>query len=186
MTYSIDLLERTITSEFETDHIDYKQGFNWDTFRDYHKAKLTKHIAAMSNIPGGGLLIFGVADWKEVTGLSQKDIDSLDRTKIDQFLANYLDPLPSYTIREVEYQEKRLLIFEIEEFREVPIICKHEYPHVLRAGGVYIRHKASSTIIQRSNQMRIIIDLALRKKKQELLSSIEDILGHGTYDDWKL
>jgi predicted HTH transcriptional regulator len=176
MKYTPELLQKILTEGYEDNHIDFKQEFNWHTFDEYRKTKLAKHIAAISNMPDGGMLIFGVSDKKEIIGLSAEDLASVDRTWIDQYISNYLDPLPRYTIKTVEYENKQLLILEIEEFESVPTICTKDYPDVLRAGGVYHRQHASSMLIQDANSMRNLIALAVKKKKEELLSSIEDIL----------
>ena len=178
MKYTPKLLDTILKQEFETNHVDFKRGFNWHTFKDYHKTKFAKHLAAMSNIPGGGMLIFGVADNKEVCGVSELDIRSFDRTPVDHYISQYIDPLPQYHVMNVEYRGVQLLIIEVDEFAEIPCICKHEYEGVLRAGGVYIRHNASSMLVQRASQMRVLIDLAVTKKKDELLTSIEEILDH--------
>ena len=176
MKYTPKLLDMVITESYEDNHIDFKQEFNWYTFDDYRKTKLTKHLAALSNIANGGLLIFGVSDSKQILGLSTEDVLSVDRTMIDQYVSLYLDPLPGYNIKTVTYQNKQLLIFEVQEFKTVPIICKRDYPDVLRAGGVYHRRNASSMIIQDAHSMRDLIELTVKKKKEELLASIEEIL----------
>lgn len=176
MKYTPELLHQVLTEGHEDNHIDFKQEFNWHIFDEYRKTKLAKHIAAISNMPDGGMLIFGVSDNKEVTGLSAEDLDSVDRTWIDQYISGYLDPLPTYSIKTVTYQDKQLLIFEVEEFGTVPTLCTRDYPDVLRAGGVYHRKHASSMLIQDAESMRALIDRAVRKRRTELLESIEQIL----------
>ncbi len=186
MKYTPELLDTILKQEFETNNVDFKRGFNWHTFKDYHKTKFAKHLAAMSNTPNGGLLIFGVSDSKEVVGVSEEDIRSFDRTPVDHYIAGYIDPAPQYHVMTAVCQGVNLLIIEVAEFSEIPCICKHEYEGVLRAGGVYIRHNASSMLVQRASQMRVLIDLAVKKKKAELLTSIEEILDHTPDDDWGL
>ncbi|MEX0598366.1 MAG: ATP-binding protein [Candidatus Paceibacterota bacterium] len=176
MQYTLELLQKVITEGYEDNHIDFKENFNWYKFNDYHKTKLAKHIAAISNIPNGGILIFGVSDSKVIVGLSTEDLKSIDRTWIDNHLSQYLDPLPKYNIKTVEYEDRKLLIFEVDEFLTVPTICKRDYPDVLRAGGVYHRNHASSMLIQDAASMHELLELAVKKKKEALLNSIEDIL----------
>ena len=176
MKYSPELLDKVIKESYEDNHIDFKENFNWHKFNDYNKTKLAKHIAAISNMPNGGMLIFGVSDSKSVVGLSLEDLESVDRTWIDNYISQYLDPLPEYNIKTVDYNDKKLLIFEVNEFITVPTICKKDYPDVLRAGGVYHRKHASSRLIQDSSSMHELLELAVKKKKEVLLSSIEDIL----------
>lgn len=176
MQYTPELLDKVIKESYEDNHIDFKECFNWHKFNDYNKTKLAKHIAAISNMPGGGLLIFGVSDSKNIAGLSQADLESVDRTWIDNHLSQYLDPLPEYNMKTVDYDGKKLLIFEVNEFLIVPTICKRDYPDVLRAGGVYHRQHASSMLIQDANSMHELLELALKKKKYSLLNSIEEIL----------
>lgn len=176
MKYTPELLNKVIKESYEDNHIDFKENFNWHQFNDYNKTKLAKHIAAISNMPDGGMLIFGVSDSKVIAGLSSEDLESIDRTWIDNYISQYLDPLPEYNIKTVEYENKKLLIFEVEEFLTVPTICKRDYPDVLRAGGVYHRKHASSMIIQDASSMHELLELAVKKKKEALLTSIEDIL----------
>ncbi len=186
MKYNKILLDKIIKYGFETNHIDFKVEFNWYEFTDYKKAKVVKHIAAMSNILGGGMLIFGVSDSRQIKGLSDYDISTLDRTKLDQTLAQYLDPVPAYNITKSIYENKQLLILEVSEFGDVPIICKQEYIGVLKVGGIYIRKNASSTLIQDALSMRYLLDLAIKKKKEDLVKSINDLLSSKLEDNWKL
>ncbi len=187
MKYTTELLDEIIKNGFETDHVDFKIEFNWHTFNDFKKAKVAKHMAAMANIPGGGILIFGVADNRQVKGLSKADLESYDRTRLDQTLEKYLDPIPKYQVVTVKYGDKQLLIIEVEEFDDIPIITKIDEAKVFRAGGVYVRQNASSTIIHDARAMRRLVNLAVKKQKTELLESIENILDTGEeQDDWKL
>jgi len=176
MKYTPELLDKVIKESYEDNHIDFKENFNWHKFNDYNKTKLAKHIAAISNMPNGGMLIFGVSDSKVIAGLSSEDLESIDRTWIDNYISQYLDPLPAYNMKTIDYENKKLLIFEVEEFLTVPTICKRDYPDVLRAGGVYHRKHASSMIIQDASSMHDLLELAVKKKKDALLHSIEDIL----------
>ena len=94
MQYTPELLDKVIKESYEDNHIDFKENFNWHKFNDYHKTKLAKHIAAISNMPNGGMLIFGVSDSKMIVGLTPEDLESIDRTWIDNHLSQYLDPFP--------------------------------------------------------------------------------------------
>jgi len=51
----------------ELNDLDWKQGLSPD------KAKLTAHLAALANHPGGGFLVFGISNQGEVTGISAEE-----------------------------------------------------------------------------------------------------------------
>lgn len=97
-----------------------------------------------------------------------------------------MDPIPSYDITKSIYENKQLLILEVSEFKDVSIICKQEYIGVLRIGGIYIRKNASLTLIQDSLSMRSPLDLATKKKRDDLIKSINDLLSSKLEDNWKL
>ena len=167
----------------ENQNLDYKQSFNWNTSTKFEKSDIVKDILAFSNTLNGGRIIFGVKDSNlEQVGLSEEDFNSFDVTKINSFINNYAEPNHYCKVFKYCIEEKYFVLIDIPEFEISPIICKKnlngENGHVyLQEGAIYIRNKAAESIkINKFNLMNDLLSRAIRKKSNEILSSIEILL----------
>ena len=66
----------------------------------------------------------------------------------------------------VEYEDKKLIVIKVNEFADIPILCKKDFPNVLRKGACYVRprRKPETTEIPSQVDMRDLLDLATEKK----------------------
>jgi len=169
----------------ENKNLDYKEGLNWDTGSKDQKLEIIKDILAMANTQDGGRIVFGVKD-KDIdyVGLSEDDFKSFDPTKVNDFLHNYTEPKHSCYVYKQKLDEKFIVIIDVPEFPEVPIICKNDAhssidksKQILKKGQIYIRtEKASSEAISSVEEMREFLGRALIKKSDELLQSVERLI----------
>jgi hypothetical protein len=63
------------------------------------------------------------------------------------------------------------VFINVAEFDELPIICKKEYPEILRRGAIYVRSKRGKpeTIeVPTEVEMREIIEMAVDKGNRKL------------------
>ena len=168
----------------ESKNLDYKEGLNWDTSPKDKKLEIVKDILAMANTQDGGKIIFGVKDSDyDFIGLSEVDFKSFDPTKVNDFLHNYTEPQHSCQVYKYKIDEKYVVVIDVPEFPEVPIICKKDFyssdnnKQILKKGQIYIRtEKASSEAISSVEEMREFLGRALTKKGDELLHSIERLI----------
>jgi hypothetical protein len=142
-------------------------------------------MLAFSNTQDGGSIILGVQDSTlEAIGLSEADFASFDTTKINDFLRRYTDPPASCEVQKLILDGLRFVLISVPEFKDVPIICKKAANSgadssklILKLGGLYVRtEKATSEIVPTSEEMRELMNRALLKRGDQLLSTIQALL----------
>lgn len=177
---------RLINLKTESKNHDFKQSINWITVDKDTKLKIIKDILAMSNTQDGGKIIIGVEDDSyKLVDLSEEDFKSFDQTSVNQFLERYADPkfcVQIYKLDDID--GKRVVVIDIPEFKEMPIICakdahssKDGSKKILRKGAVYIRtESAESKEIDSSEDMREFLMRVTRNRSDDLLSNTRLII----------
>jgi hypothetical protein len=146
---SASKLRALLSQKAETQTLDYKRSFNWNTAPKEAKCELVKDILAFLNTPKGGCIIFGVEDATLTpVGLSQDDFVSFDTTKVNDFLHTYTLPKASCTVQKLELDGLHFVVVNIPESKYAPILCKKGATFnrtILRDGALYVRtEKATS------------------------------------------
>jgi predicted HTH transcriptional regulator len=165
-------LEAHLDGAKETDVLDFKGPIEWSA------QLFAKDILAMANVEDGGLIIVGVeetADGKFVRrGISaeQKATFQID-TMRDQ-VAPYADPHVRFMVEfEKDSTGLEYAIISVEEFSEVPTICRKDSADT-NVGNVYFRShsgRPASARVSNVNDMRAILDrsaVKLMKRLQRL------------------
>lgn len=167
----------------ETENIDFKERFNFNSAEKIEKLKLVKDILAMANTENGGKIVFGVKDKTfDFIGLSKNEYKSFDLTKINDLIQKYADPKFYCEIKKGILEKKYIVVIDIPEFKETPIICKKDGgskgKQILERGDFYIRTKKASTEkISASEQMRDLLNRTVFKQiDRELLSLYREAL----------
>lgn len=167
----------------ESKGFDYKGRVSWQEA----KLELTKDILAMSNIQYGGVIVIGMSE-NRVTGLFEPEglpgewVADYDVTKVSDFVNKYADPRVSIEVKPASYQGKTFVFIFVKEFEEIPIICRKDAVDVLKAGETYIRTDSATSVPisslgdRRVEEMRKLLDLALRKKRDNLLETIRGMV----------
>ena len=77
----------------------------------------------------------------------------------------YADPGVSFELEVKEYDGRRYVVLEVEEFSDIPVLCKRSYNDVLRDGACYVRtrRKPETSEIPAQAEMRDLLDLAIEK-----------------------
>lgn len=178
-------LRELLAQKSETKNLDYKESFNWDTAGNDAKCELVKDILAFLNTQDGGLIVLGVQDGTlQPTGLGEADFISFDATKVNDFLQRYTDPQSFCEVQKLIVDGLRFVLVSVPEFKDVPIICKKaansskdSSKTILKLGGLYIRtEKATSVIVPSAEEMRDLMNRALLKRGDQLLSTIQALL----------
>lgn len=183
-----ELINKLISMKTETKNIDYKEKMNWENAASDQKLKIIKDILAMANTQDGGKIVFGIRDDDyEFVGLDDNELASFDQTKINEYLHKYSDPKHSCQVYKYSVDGKNLVLIDVPEFDEVPIICKTnagssiDSKQILKGGQIYIRtQKASSEAIPSSQEMRDLVRRSVIKKGDELLNNIKYLLNGET------
>ncbi len=168
----------------ESANLDYKEGFIWNKENKDKKYELLRDLIAMANTRDGGRIIFGVRDNDYLyVGASDEIFETIDPNNVVQMLHQWSDPKVSCQISKLTVDGKRVIVFDVTEFDDTPIICIDSIKTVdqsrliLRKGSVYIRTAAAATEeISSSHEMRELLGRAIRKKSNELLGSIEKLI----------
>ncbi|MCT4584858.1 MAG: putative DNA binding domain-containing protein [Peptostreptococcaceae bacterium] len=128
----------TLLKKREYAKLDFKRDLNLKTAGD--KKELAKDISAIGNSRGGrGYIIFGVEDkTKDIVGIKK---DDLLEEKIQQIIANRLDPPIPIKIEYIHYKNKYVGVLTI--FRSI------QKPHQLRQNGTFYIRRGSTTDVAR-------------------------------------
>jgi EAL domain-containing protein (putative c-di-GMP-specific phosphodiesterase class I) len=170
----------------ETKNLDYKEKMNWLNAPKENKIGIIKDILAMANTLGGGKILFGIQDSMfEFVGISDEEFQSFDPTKINDLLHQYSDPKFSCEVYKREIDNKKIVIIDVPEFVEIPIICRKDFhspstnQHVIKQGQIYIRtNKGTSESISSADEMRDLLERATKTKSDELILIIEGLINN--------
>jgi len=182
----VELVE-LLSTRTETRNLDYKESLNWSTSAIDEKAGIIKDVLAMANTAGGGHIVLGVRDSDLIpVGVASDVFESFDQTKTNDFLHRYTDPRFSCQIYKLVADNLRHVVIRVEEFPEIPIICKADLNSsrdrklLLRRGCIYIRtDKATSEAVSSSEEMRELWGRALTKRETSLISTIQSLVNRG-------
>lgn len=161
-------LHRYITYGRERGHeerwLEYKSTMNWKD--NATKGKIGKAIAAMSNIENGGVIAVGVnPQTYEPDGMASEDAASFDQDTMSEWLNDKLEPEAQFHVNHLWFEGKQFVVIEVQEFTDVPLICRRPLPGQLKEGAIYIRGKGKyeSAQIATQSDMRDLIRLATDK-----------------------
>jgi predicted HTH transcriptional regulator len=142
-------------------------------------AKVTRAALGMANRRDGGLVIIGVEEDQaglHPTGLLPEQLESWSYDNIADGFAAYADPSIEFDTETREYKGQKFLIIRVEEFAEVPVLCKRAYnkerDKVLRDGACYLRPRRKPETMEVSTyaDMRDLIDLATDKSLRRFIA----------------
>lgn len=131
-------------------------------------AKVVRAVLGMANRRDGGLVIVGVEDTGNQlnpTGLSAAELDTWDYDDIAANIATYADPSVTFERQVMQQSGSSFLILAVNEFEEIPVLCRKAYEPVLRAGACYVRTRRipETSEIPSQTEMRDLFDLAIEK-----------------------
>ncbi|HEV8619885.1 MAG TPA: ATP-binding protein [Nitrospiraceae bacterium] len=181
---TLDEIATLIHRRAETAHVDYKAGFEWNKEHRDHQLEFIRDMIAMANTQDGGTLILGVEDGTyNLIGVSAEILASLDQSYVGQMLYDYSAPKLSFELQKTEVDKIDVVVIQISEFNDVPILCtdtafgKNPTKPILRRGAVYIRNEAAQTEeVSSDHEMRQLLNRAVLKRGDELLRSFERIV----------
>ena len=148
----------------EERNLEYKGDISWND--EDTRASITKTVLAMSNISDGGIIVIGVHKSGEEylpNGISDNNYSSFKQDDLSSFINEYADPYVELTLTQIEHNSKKFVIIQIQQFTELPVICKKDGLRNLKRGGIYTRprRKIESTFIPSQVEMRELIEHAV-------------------------
>jgi len=151
-------------------------------FQDDMQAHLAATIGCMANTPGGGTIAIGAENttWT-VQGLSVSQIASFDPTKIMHYLKGRFAPLPRLTVAPVAHSGGNVLLIQVPEFEDVPILVTKQIASKTKVyaneGDILIRSETRECRrINSAHEMRELLSRALRRRSELLLTEMRAIM----------
>jgi hypothetical protein len=152
-------------------------------FANDMRAHLATSIVAMANSPSGGTLIIGVENgtW-QVQGLIDEQLKTFDKTAISQYLGKYVTPLPHVEVERVDHPQGRVLLLQISEFEDVPIVVSKRIADSVNKthaseGDLWIRTESCECRrIASADEMRELLSRAMTKRSENLLAQIRSVI----------
>ncbi len=131
-------------------------------------AQIVKAMLGMANTRAGGAVIIGVEADRNAfnpVGLADDDLDTWVYDDLADRTAVYADPSVTFELEVKEYNGDSYIVITVEEFSDIPVLCKRDYPDVFRAGACYVRtrRKPETTEIPTQTEMRDLLNLAIDK-----------------------
>jgi predicted HTH transcriptional regulator len=131
----------------------------------------------MANRQDGGLVVIGVVDDGVAVapiGLTNEQLDTWTHDAAGDALAEYADPAVEFALERVPFQGMTLVVLRVQEFDDVPVLCKRDYPQTQRKGACYVRarRKPETSEIPTQAEMRELIDLATSKRLRKTLGML--------------
>jgi predicted HTH transcriptional regulator len=136
-------------------------------------AKVTRAVLGMSNRRDGGVVVIGVEDVGGVltpVGLTDEVLKTWVYDHVADGFAEYGDPSVAFDMSVVELDGKKFVVLRIEEFGEVPVLCRKSYGTkngevILRGGACYVRPRRKPETVEVATyaDMRDLLDLATDK-----------------------
>jgi len=180
-----DEICRLLALKSEGPNLDYKAGFEWTKANRDLKYELVRDLMALANTKDGGRVVFGVRDADlEFVGVSVGIFESIDPTDVLAMLHDNAAPKVRCAVYKRQPDGRRVVVFDVAEFEDTPIICTNTIDSqdgskrlILRQAAIYTRTGAGTTEeITAPDDMRSLIERAVRRKGDELLKSFRDVL----------
>lgn len=163
---------------YELRNREFKSPFSWaDSRSSWLKEKVTRAILGMTNTKSGGNIIIGVEEDKNkrliLKGLTDNQLQSFeDYDGIKGFVDGFSYSDTIFNMAWGEYQKGKYVVVTVQEFYDVPLICKKDGQHkgILCKDDIYVRSKKApySTIRATELELREIVKMAADKERVEL------------------
>ena len=123
-----------------------KPNYDFKVQLPEHIESITKEVCALANLPGGGILLFGISDEGEIVGIQTSELDQI-KLRITNSIRNLCDPIPAFTFFSVNISndpELAILVCQVDELKRKPcLVHSRAYirsgPSAQRADSAEIR-----------------------------------------------
>jgi Putative DNA-binding domain len=137
----------------------------------------------MANRRDGGVIVIGVDEDKVAhryvpMGLSDADRASWRYDDVADQFAKYTEPTVMFNLEHFTYKSKNFVVLYIEEFDDVPVICRRDYSDkgvtILREGSIYCRSRGKPQVTEKVTyqDMRALLELAADKSVQRFARNV--------------
>lgn len=99
-------------------------------------AKIVRAVLGMANRRDGGKVVVGIEEGEaaqlSLLGLSSEQLRTWEPDAVAGAIDPYADPFVTVSTARVSYEGLEYVVLKVSEFEEVPVLCKKDYPDVLR------------------------------------------------------
>jgi predicted HTH transcriptional regulator len=167
-------IEAYLEAGVETRSVEFKVAFKWnDPAKIWLQEKVIAAILAMTNTPGGGVVLIGVKeDPFSVTGMDNDTLATFNEDDVRGVVGGYAETPLYFDMSAHEVSAgKKIVLFRVSEFDKTPVVCKKDGTHAfLRSGTIYARPKRGAFASTRASSIELdeMIDLAVDKRVASL------------------
>lgn len=154
-------------------NLEFKRSTAWDSSE--FKAKIVKSILAFSNVRDGGAIVIGVERQPDqsykFTGITPEHLATYSEDHMASIVAEYADPCAKFIADKADVYGNTFLVILVDEFDEIPVICKRDGASGLRKGAFYTRtyRIPESAEVPSQTELREILDMAIEKGVRKYL-----------------
>ncbi len=156
----------------EERNLEYKMSMNWAD--KAAQMKVIRTAMAMANIRDGGSIVFGVEEVGRSgnflpKGMSDADFASFSQDDVQEKVNKHADPYVNLLVSGVEIGEKKFIVIQVQQFSDVPIVCKKAGEDVFE-GQIFTRpfRKIETALVKSQTEMREILDIATENSLRNL------------------
>jgi predicted HTH transcriptional regulator len=95
-----------------------------------YRARVVRAVLGMANRRDGGRVILGVDDGDPANSVGVSQAQAESWTTFDDVadqISKYADPMVEFSSSQVQFDGNQFVVIDVDEFREVPVLCKREY-----------------------------------------------------------
>lgn len=138
------------------------------------EAKVIRAVLGMANLADGGTVLVGIQEEDKglvAKGLSPDDAATWQYDHFADKVAVFADPFVEFEMSFVSVDGAQLLSIDVEEFEEIPVLCRRDYADILQEGALYIRslRKPETVAVRSHADMRAVLELAVNKGVRRLV-----------------
>jgi len=141
-----------------------------------YSSNVARAVMAMGNLRYGGLVCLGI-DNKHISemqpGLATAQVAQwTDFDAVNTALARYADPPASIQLKAYRLSSRvDVVVVQVDEFQDVPHLCRKGYPGILQEGAMYVRPRGmpKSVSVPDVREMRDVLEIATDKALREFL-----------------
>ena len=147
------------------------------------RATVIRAVLGMANKPDGGVVIIGVHDDGTTLNAIGLSADELPTWSYDDFASNvstYADPCVTFDLGVVEMDGKSFVVIKVDQFEELPVICKRDYNRKLKNGALYVRPrgKIETVNVPSHVEMREVLQRAAEFLARDMVASHARLSDH--------
>ena len=130
-------------------------------------ATVVRAVLGMANLRDGGRVIIGVSEQAnlEVKGLDEAELATWKFDYVSARLFEHADPMVVFRVEQATSEDRRCVVVNVEEFADIPALCKRDFPRTLRRGACYVRgvRQIETVEVSSEQEMRELLDRAITK-----------------------